>query len=218
MKYLSIKDLAKHQHYKDRNPPWIKLHRSVLSSYSVRCLQDASKAHLMLLWLLASGMDNRIPYDLAFITEMIGATTPVDIEELVLQGFIEVSQDDGKPLASREQVATPEERRGETQKQPASQERYAFMGKVRPVWLEAYGGEIPKGAARDLESLVKEWGIEKVVANLRNYTRRTEAPFASVPKFKSTFGTWGDDPPKRTVAVGGIPSDAELARAGIKLA
>jgi hypothetical protein len=115
MKYLSIKNLAEHQHYKDRNPPWIKLHAKILANYEFGCLQDASKAHLMLLWVLASRLDNRIPYDLAWITKQIGATTPVDVEELVLQGFIEVSQDDGRTLAPRKQSATPETE-GETEK------------------------------------------------------------------------------------------------------
>lgn len=210
MKYLSIKNLAEHQHYKDRNPPWIKLHRSALSNYGFRCLQDASKAHLMLLWLLASGMENRIPYDLAFITEMIGATTAVDIEELVLQGFVEVSQDDGKPLADRKQSAEPEKRRGETQ-HPASQ-RYAFMGELRPVWREAYGGEMLKGAARDLEALVTEHGLEKVVAHLRNYVKSVPAQFGTIPKFKSTFGTWDAVKASGVLPIGKEERDREQFR------
>ena len=108
MRYLSVKNFAKHQHYKDRRPPWIKLHVEVLDDYAFACLQDASKAHLMLLWVLASKLDNRIPYDLSFLSRKLGCTSPIDIDELVLQGFIEVSQDDSKPLASRKQSAMPE--------------------------------------------------------------------------------------------------------------
>ena len=111
MRYLSIKNFAKHQHYKDRRPPWIKLHVEVLDDYHFSCLQDASKAHLMLLWVLASKMDNRIPYDLAFLSKKLGTTSPIDIEELVLQGFIELSQDDSTPLASRKQSAMTETER-----------------------------------------------------------------------------------------------------------
>lgn len=103
MKYLSIKNFKKHQHYKNRRPPWIKLHVEVLDDYAFGCLQDASKAHLMLLWVLASKHDNKIPYDLAWITQKINSTTPVDVEELVLHGFIEVGEDASNPLATREQ-------------------------------------------------------------------------------------------------------------------
>lgn len=89
MKYLSIKNLEKHQHYKDRRPPWIKLHAALLDDYDFIQLPDDAKGHLMLLWVLASQMDNKIPFDLAWITQRIGARTPVDIEELILRGFLE---------------------------------------------------------------------------------------------------------------------------------
>lgn len=108
MRYLSIKNFAKHQHYKDRRPPWIKLHVEVLDDYAFACLQDASKAHLMLLWVLASKLDNRIPYDLAFLSRKLGTSSPIDVDELVVQGFIEVSQDDSTPLAPRKPSAMPE--------------------------------------------------------------------------------------------------------------
>lgn len=193
MKYLSIKEWETYQHYSKRHPPWVKLHVKILRNYAFRCLQDASKGHLLSLFALASQYENRIPYDLAFITEMIGAREPVDVEELVLAGFIELSQDDGIVLAPRVQGASkPLAPKTETEreKQPASRERYAFMGRLRPVWREAYGGDMPKGAAKDLEELVKEHGLERVEANLRNYVTSVPAQFGNIPKFKSTFGTW----------------------------
>ncbi len=42
------------QHYKDRCPPWIKLHRDLLNDRVFMCLPIASKALAPLLWLLAS--------------------------------------------------------------------------------------------------------------------------------------------------------------------
>jgi hypothetical protein len=104
MRYLSIKNLQKYQHYKNRRPPWIKLHVSLFDDYAFQCLQDASKLHLVLFWLLASQVENHIPYDLPFIQRKLGTTSPVDVEELILQGFIEVSQDDCKTLAERKQM------------------------------------------------------------------------------------------------------------------
>jgi hypothetical protein len=59
--YLRVKNWAEFQHYKDRNPPWIKLHRALLDDYEFARLPDASKAHLVLIWLLASQSDGRIP-------------------------------------------------------------------------------------------------------------------------------------------------------------
>lgn len=42
------------QHYKDRCPPWIKLHRDLLTNRDFVCLPLASKALAPMLWLLAS--------------------------------------------------------------------------------------------------------------------------------------------------------------------
>ena len=53
MRYLSIKNHKAHQHYKNRRPPWIKLHVAILDDYAFSCLQDASKVHLLLLGVLA---------------------------------------------------------------------------------------------------------------------------------------------------------------------
>ena len=51
---LQPKNWAVFQHYKDRCPPWIKLHRELLNNRSYICLPLASKALAPMLWLLAS--------------------------------------------------------------------------------------------------------------------------------------------------------------------
>ena len=88
--YIEVIGWGDFQHYKDRDPPWIKLHRKVLDNYEFSRLQDASKAHLMGLWLLAARHHNQIPADPDWIAQRIGATSPVDIETLVAKGFIKV--------------------------------------------------------------------------------------------------------------------------------
>ena len=51
---LKPKNWAVFQHYKDRCPPWIKLHRDLLNDRSFMRLPIASKALAPMLWLLAS--------------------------------------------------------------------------------------------------------------------------------------------------------------------
>ena len=51
---LQPKNWAAFQHYKDRSPPWIKLHRGLLIDRDFMRLPIASKALAPLLWLLAS--------------------------------------------------------------------------------------------------------------------------------------------------------------------
>lgn len=109
---LEVKGWKVFQHYRDRTaPPWIKLHSSLLHDHTFGCLQDASKAHLMLIWLLASRNDGRIPDDAAWVQGHIGAREPVDLEGLIRAGFLIRSGKDGSasaPLAKRKQKSTPE--------------------------------------------------------------------------------------------------------------
>lgn len=102
MNYLRVNNWEEFQHYRDRSPPWIKLHRDLLNNYKFSCLQDASKLHLMLIWLLASQMDNRIPADSEFIKSRIGVKGNIDFNELINSGFL---IDDSNALASCKQSA-----------------------------------------------------------------------------------------------------------------
>lgn len=45
------------QHYKNRRPPWIKVHRKILEDVKFARLQHASKALALHLWMLASEYD-----------------------------------------------------------------------------------------------------------------------------------------------------------------
>jgi hypothetical protein len=119
--FVAIVNLASFQHYKDRNPPWIKLHTALLEKYEYQCLQDASKSHLVGLWMLASRLDNKIPNDPVWIAQRIGATSPVNLQPLLDAGFIELlGSRASKPLALGLQDAGPEteaegEAEGETE-------------------------------------------------------------------------------------------------------
>jgi len=115
--YWSIKDFRRFQHYSKRNPPWIKLYTSLLEDYDFIALSDAAKLHLVLLWLLASRMDNRIPDDRRWLARAIHANGPVRLDELVRAGFLvpaaaqceqDASNDASNSLADRKQDATPE--------------------------------------------------------------------------------------------------------------
>lgn len=117
---LSVKNWDQFQHYKDRNPPWIKLHNSLLEDYEFECLHDASKGHLLCIWMLASRTENKIPYDPAWVGRKIGASTPVDLDSLIAAGFLvpnqplpDMEHDASTAIADDKQSAIPEERRGE---------------------------------------------------------------------------------------------------------
>ena len=121
--YLRVKNWDVFQHYRRRNPPWIKLHNALLDDYDFSRLQDASKWHAVGIWLLASRHDNRIPNDPAWIAQRIGSQNGVDVAALVSAGFLETCGAASKPLATCQQKSIPEgegetegEREGETEK------------------------------------------------------------------------------------------------------
>jgi 5-methylcytosine-specific restriction endonuclease McrA len=86
--YLQVKDFDRFQHYKDRDPPWIKLYVRILEDYAFATLPDAQKAHLILIWVLASKMENKIPNDPAFVRNRIGANEVVNLDALQAAGFL----------------------------------------------------------------------------------------------------------------------------------
>jgi hypothetical protein len=90
VKYLSIKSFDDLQHYKrkDWSPPWIKLYNRLLDDYEFLKLSETAQRHLICLWLLASRHNNRIPNDLVHITRAIHAKSAVDLDELILTGFV----------------------------------------------------------------------------------------------------------------------------------
>ena len=184
---------------KNRSPSWIKLHADVLEHYAFSCLQDASKAHLMLLWLLASRMENKIPYDLVFITQKIGASGPVDVEVLIEHGFVTLEQDDSTTLAPRKQSAPLEEKRREEkrEKKPSASQgsKNTWLTPICTKW-EEYNGEgsfstIAGQAAKALSPIRKAGSDEQAIAvRLGAYLFQTDKKFRSITKFAQGFDSW----------------------------
>ena len=117
MSTFSVKNFDKFQHYKDRTPPWIRLYNALLDDYEFGRLPDASKAHLIAIWLLASRYENEIPFDSEWVARRINATDPVDLKGLAEGGFIVLDQSCTETLADRKQDAKPEKRRVEERRE-----------------------------------------------------------------------------------------------------
>ena len=95
--FLSVKDWDKFQHYRDRNPPWIKLHTSLLEDYDFATLPGVAKGQLLLMWLLAARTDNKIPNDRVWIAHSLRIPAKsLEIEMLVDGGWLIVQGEPGK--------------------------------------------------------------------------------------------------------------------------
>lgn len=115
--FLQPKNWAVFQHYKDRCPPWIKLHRDLLNNREFICLPLASKALAPMLWLLASetkdGTFDASIEELTFRLRITEKEYGDGIKPLIDKGFFLIASG---VLAERYQVAIPEtEREGETE-------------------------------------------------------------------------------------------------------
>ena len=114
---LQPKNWAVFQHYKDRCPPWIKLHRDLLNDRSYMRLPIASKALAPMLWLLASeskdGVFDGSLDELVFRLHITEKDYQDGVKPLIDNNFFTVVSG---VLAERLQTAIPEtERETETE-------------------------------------------------------------------------------------------------------
>lgn len=93
MKQFRVRNWDKFQHYKDRNPPWIKFHTELLDNYEFSRLQDASKLLAFYILLLAARSDNKLPNDPAWLKERASLKHEPDLQPLFDVGFIEWIQE-----------------------------------------------------------------------------------------------------------------------------
>jgi hypothetical protein len=118
------KNWGEFQHYKDRSPIWIKLHKRLLDDFDFQSLPVASRALAPMLWLLASEYDDGdIPGDvrkIAFRLRMSLQELSDAFDPLEKAGFFEVIGDASEALAEPERAAIPEK---ENKRQVTSDKR-----------------------------------------------------------------------------------------------
>lgn len=112
MRYLRFRNWERFQHYKDRNPLWIKLYQSLLDDYEFSQLDDASRLLAFYLMLLAARTNNKIPSDPEWIKSRCSlGKKPLNLGDLICMKLIEEIEEVGTNsvvLASGYQDAIPE--------------------------------------------------------------------------------------------------------------
>lgn len=202
---LLVKNWDEFQHYKDRNPPWIKLHRALLDDYEFSQLPDAAKAHLMLIWLFASHNDGCIPHDPEFLARKVGAMQSVDLELLLERGFLiperrasDMLDDCKQPASSALALARSRETEAETETEhgrrkgdplPGFEEFWAaypkkrHKGKAEAAWRKVDPGLLP----RILQAVE--------VAKTRDDWRKEKGQFIPYPASWLNAKGWEDEAP-----------------------
>lgn len=115
MKRYRIRNWERFQHYKDRAPPWIKLHFELLASEDWVMLDDASKLLAVVCMLVASRNDGCIPDNPGYLRRIAYLDQTPDLTPLISCGFLKEVQADASvslaPASAAQADARPEERR-----------------------------------------------------------------------------------------------------------
>lgn len=87
---LQVKNWSEFQQYKDRRPPWIKLHHGLLDDAAFHRLSIAARAALPLIWLMASETDGTVSADATVVAwRLRWRVEDLPLDELVDAGFLE---------------------------------------------------------------------------------------------------------------------------------
>lgn len=116
---LKIKNWSSMQSYKDRRPPWIRLHKTLLDDFEFHSMSVNARALLPMLWLLASEDEDPVSgllrdgYEkIAFRLRMQKNDVESGISECVNSGFIDRLNEQFEQvtgsLRNRNQTVTPE--------------------------------------------------------------------------------------------------------------
>ena len=172
---LQPKNWAVFQHYKDRCPPWIKLHRDLLNNRAYICLPIASKALAPMLWLLASeskdGVFDGSLDELVFRLHITPKEYQDGVKPLIDNDFFILVSG---VLAERKQVAIPEtetETEGETETKKKATSVAPPEGVSDSVWQEFKSLRKAKKAPitqRAIDAITNEankagWTLEKAL-------------------------------------------------------
>lgn len=90
---LRIRNWASFQHYKDRAPPWIKLHFKILHSRDWVCASDAERVLAIACMLIASqddANDGTFEADPDYFRRIAYLNSEPDFKSLIKRGFLEL--------------------------------------------------------------------------------------------------------------------------------
>lgn len=178
MQYLRVKNWSKFQQYKDRNPPWIKLHFEILTSLDWVALSDASRLLMIMCLLVASRYRGHVPYDASYMRRVCHLKY-VNFNPLIGIGYLEKTQADvTKWLAETE----TDQRHKQNQSKPEEKTEIGSVnGFLHSSGLVGGSGFLPTLETADkLMAVAPGWDQHKLIEIYNDWQRGKERP--SVPQ------------------------------------
>jgi hypothetical protein len=187
---LQPKNWSNFQHYKDRNPPWIKLHKNQLDKPAFMSLSLASVGLANMLWLLASetkdGVFDASMEHLTFRLRKTEREIKTNLKVLIDKGFFIVASgvlaDDTKSCSEGE---------GETEGEKRQKELESCF---ESLWKQYPKKDGLKDAKRHFFASVKsKQDEEQIILALNNYCAIVQDTERKYIKNGSTwFNNWQD--------------------------
>lgn len=198
---IHVKNWSKYQSYKDRKPPWIRFHRSILDDFKFQSMSAESRALLPMIWLLAcededptSGLVRASYEEIVFRLRIRTETFTECLRELQAAEFIECIESVQDSYKGRNETVPPE---SETDKKDISSDFDSF-------W-EAYPRKVGKGTAKKAYAkAVRSASPEQILSGVQAYkaNKPSYADWAH-PTTWLNAERWSDvyaeDKPKRNV-------------------
>lgn len=198
---LAVKNWEEFQHYRDRDPVWIKLYGRLLDDAEFLALAEPAQAQLVKLWLVASRCRNQIRDDARFLKHCLH-TNRLYVDDLVAAGFLERVA--STPLAKPEQAASPHARprargeaEGETEAEKNKQKQVRkrtpppdWVGLAIAQWAAKQGHLTATRVQRALASLVTKHGWEAVSKGMADYLTATPGEKAKLEWFAERGTYW----------------------------
>lgn len=102
---LFVRNWQRWQSYRsDRGqPPWIKVHRTLMRDWGWIDLTDAERGQLVCIWLLAADKDGELPCSPRQIRKLCNLDSEPDINRLIDMGFLEWRHSDAEVTSDRRQ-------------------------------------------------------------------------------------------------------------------
>ena len=157
-----VKNWTEFQHYRDRNPPWIKLHFSLLASEDWVTLDDASRVLAVACMLIASRNNGEVPNNPDYMRRVAYLNSTPNFKPLIDCGFLECASNmladasamlaDASNLQANARPETETETETETEGE-AEEKRDRVRG--TPPGLQANPAPTDSGGSRKNEKTAK---------------------------------------------------------------
>ena len=112
MQYYYVRNWRRFQHYKHRNPPWVKLQTNIFESTDWVLLPDRGKLLIVMCILVAAKHDGKIPKNAEYFKRICSLSRKPNFKPLIECGFLSETLADASNMRTN---ATTENRAQRTE-------------------------------------------------------------------------------------------------------